>query len=84
MSMLTVNHPITFEVDNPFHRRMFACFLEHNKWMPESPRFVLEHPYVNVPLMIQTKLLKYYIDKELNINQNKGEINGKRPKLQTV
>lgn len=64
MSILTTKQPILFEPKNEFHRRMYLCFVEYGQWMPESPKFVLESPFMNVPLMIQSKLLNHYLNKE--------------------
>jgi hypothetical protein len=43
--------------------------MKSNKWRPSSPRFVLESPFVNIPLMIQHKLLEFYLNSEYKENK---------------
>ena len=39
------------------------------KWRPSAPKFVLESPFVNIPLMIQHKLLEFYLNSEYKENK---------------
>lgn len=55
---------VEFNAKNSTHRQHFKYFMENNKWKPTAPRFVLESPFVNVPLMIQNKLLEFYLNNE--------------------
>jgi hypothetical protein len=55
---------IEFDAKNTTHRQHFHHFMKKNKWRESAPRFVLESPYVNVPVMIQQKLLEFYLNNE--------------------
>ena len=64
--MIKVNTPVDFDVKNPEHRQVFHTFIKENTWGKTKTRFVLEHPYVDIPTMIQNKLLDFYLTKEFN------------------
>jgi hypothetical protein len=55
---------IEFDAKNTTHRQHFHYFMKNNKWRESAPRFVLESPFVNVPVMIQQKLLEFYLNNE--------------------
>lgn len=58
--------PVKFDPNEINHRAAFYKFLKTYAWGADSIRFVLESPYVDVPSMIQIKLLNWYMDNELS------------------
>lgn len=59
---------VEFDVKNTTHRQHYHYFMRNLKWRPSAPRFILESPFVNIPLMMQHKLLEYYLDNEYKEN----------------
>jgi len=55
---------VEFDAKNTTHRQHFQYFMTENRWRPSAPRFALQNPFVNVPLMIQHKLLEFYLTNE--------------------
>jgi hypothetical protein len=52
---------VNFDANNIEHRKYFKTFFTKNKWDQKSPRFILEQPFLDVPTMIQNKLMQYYL-----------------------
>jgi hypothetical protein len=63
MSMLKYNPPVLFEVNKSEHRQYYNNFRAKNTWSG-APRFVLEEQFTNVPDMIASKMLDYYMQSE--------------------
>ena len=55
---------VEFNAKDTNHRKHFQYFMTKSKWSPDAPRFALENPFVNIPLMIQHKLLEFYLTNE--------------------
>jgi hypothetical protein len=64
--MIRMIAPVNFDVNNKKHREAFHIFLKDNTWSKTRTRFILEHPFVDIPSMIHNKLLNYYLTKEFN------------------
>jgi hypothetical protein len=62
--MIEYNAPVTFDVKNVTHRKAFNDFLKNHSWKDTNLRFILEHPFVDIPSMIHAKLINYYLTKE--------------------
>ena len=62
--MIKINAPVNFDVTNKEHRKAFSQFIKDNTWSKTTTRFVLEHPFIDIPSMIQHKLLNYYLTSE--------------------
>lgn len=60
---------LEFDVKNTTHRQHYHYFMKNMKWRPSAPKFVLESPFVNIPLMIQHKLLEFYLNSEYKENK---------------
>jgi hypothetical protein len=48
-------------------------FIKKQKWDSKCPRFILEHPFLDVPTMIQNKLIQYYLKQEFKQVKPKTE-----------
>ena len=59
---------VAFDVNNINHRKSYAYFVGNTKWAENSPLFILEATYPSMQSMIESKLLKYYLanDSELD------------------
>jgi hypothetical protein len=55
---------VNFDANNVEHRKHFKTFFIQHKWHNKSPRFILENPFLDVPTMIQNKLMQYYLKQE--------------------
>ncbi len=64
--MIKTIEPVNFDAANTEHRMAFHSFVKYNTWSKSKTRFLLENPYVDIPSMIQNKLLNYYLTKEFN------------------
>ena len=62
--MLQKNMLVSFDANNVEHRKYFKTFFIQHKWDKESPRFILENPFLDIPTMIKNKLMEYYLKKE--------------------
>lgn len=52
---------ITFDVTNEQHRAAYFHLLKYRKWIMH---FELEEPWLELPAMIERKLLNFYFDKD--------------------
>jgi hypothetical protein len=64
---------VNFDVGNVEHRKYFNMFIKKQKWDSKCPRFILEHPFLDVPTMIQNKLIQYYLKQEFKQVKPKTE-----------
>jgi hypothetical protein len=55
---------VKYDVNNITHRKAYYHFQNKFKWHPKAPRFIVEPPFLDVPTMIQSKLLSYYLKQE--------------------
>lgn len=62
--MIEYNAPVQFDPKKSEHRESFNNFLKNNSWKDTKLRFILEHPYVDIPSMIHNKLINYYLSRE--------------------
>lgn len=62
--MIQHNVPVTFDAKNKDHRNAFYIFNTKHTWGKTNIRFILEQPFVDIPSMIQSKLLQYYMSNE--------------------
>ena len=51
---------VIFNPANKQHRLDYAQFIKYNNWRTGC-RFLLEEPYMNIPTLIQDKLVNYYL-----------------------
>ena len=51
---------IAFDPSNRKHRLDYAQFLRYNNWK-NGCQFFLEEPYMDIPSMINDKLVHYYL-----------------------
>lgn len=51
---------VAFEPSNRKHRLDYAQFLRYNNWK-DGCQFLLEEPYMDIPSMINDKLVHYYL-----------------------
>ena len=70
MSLLQSIPQVRFDKNNVEHRRHFYRFLNESKW-GNSPRFILETPFLDIPSMIQSKMLHHYMENEFAIKPKK-------------
>ena len=70
--MYTVNPKIKFNVSNPEHLKIYNKFLKTKRWQEGCP-FDLEWPYTNIPVMIERKIIDFYLD-EIILNVNCAEL----------
>ncbi len=57
--------PVVFDAYNPEHRAFYNNFRKKDAW-GNAPRFVLDDRFNNVPDMIASRLLDYYMSIEFN------------------
>lgn len=57
---------VNFDASNKKHRNDYYTFIKENTWAKSKTRYMLEHPFVDIPSMIQHKLLNYYLNREFN------------------
>lgn len=55
---------IMFDIENPVHRKAYFDFTQTGTWSACPYNFIVEDPYVDLPSMINTKMAKYYMNKE--------------------
>lgn len=55
---------VQFNADDKNHRQVYRDFVVNNTWSGSPFRFILEDTYINIPTMINDKLLRHYLDKE--------------------
>lgn len=51
---------VNFDPANRKHRLDYAQFLKYNNWK-NGCKYLLEEPYVDIPTMIQDKLVRHYL-----------------------
>ena len=74
------NRPlISFDVENPDHRKWFAEFVKYNTWGKCPVRFLAENLDQDLVSHINSKMLAYYIRQEFeNVkNKTKGKAKSK-------
>jgi hypothetical protein len=56
---------VAFDATNKDHRRYYAEFIEYNGWGNCPVRFICpDDTGMDLPTMIQTRLVEYYIERE--------------------
>lgn len=59
------NRPQTlFDVTNAEHRQAYFEYRKHNSWQKCKYQFVIEDTYIDLPSMIDNKLVNYYLNNE--------------------
>ena len=53
-----------FDPTNIVHRQCYHSFITHRTWSKSKFRFILEDTYIDIPSMINDKLIKHYLDCE--------------------
>lgn len=71
--MLQNNLLVKFDVNNVEHRKVYFNFWKNMKWDAKAPRFEVEQPYLDVPSMIQSKLVQYYQKQEFTKTKPRKE-----------
>ena len=56
-----VRHRTTFDPTNKKHVAMYKEFLVTGKWGMDGCPFKLEFPFVNIPVMIDNKIVRHYL-----------------------
>jgi hypothetical protein len=51
---------VNFDPTNKQHRLDYAQFIKYNNWK-DGCRYLLEEPYMDIPTMINDKLVNYYL-----------------------
>lgn len=51
---------VNFNPANKQHRLDYAQFIKYNNWKTGC-QYLLEEPYMDIPTMIQDKLVRYYL-----------------------
>lgn len=72
MPMYVTSPKIRFDVANTDHLKIYNKYLKTKRWSDGCP-FTLEWPYANIPVMIERKIIDYYID-ELIMNVRSAEM----------
>ena len=62
--MLQTNPLVKFDANKIEHRKQYHEFFKRNAWGASGDRFILETPFMDVPTMIQNKMVSYYMSKE--------------------
>lgn len=50
-----------FDINNKSDVELYRQFIVNNAWGPEGCPFLLEEPFVNIPLMIDNKLIRKFL-----------------------
>ena len=64
---------ITFDVNNPDHRRWFAEFVKYRTWGKSPVRFLTESLDQDLVSYIETKMLGYYVKQEFSNGKTKNK-----------
>lgn len=57
---------VMFDATNVEHRKMYAEFLKTRSWGKTPVKFELEPEWADIVSMIEHKMLKYYVNQEMN------------------
>ena len=57
-SARNINPRVTFDPSNVDHMREYAMFIRNNNWT-NGCRFYLEDPYMDIPTMLNAKIVEY-------------------------
>ncbi len=68
-STLAVRNKVKFDPTNEDHLKEYAIYLEQGRW-PNTCRFQIEFPYIEVPAMINAKIAKYITSKFMKNSDN--------------
>jgi len=74
---------VSFDVDNPEHRRWYSEFVKYRTWGRCPVRFMAEALDQDLVSFINDKMLAYYINQEFDNAKNKTKIKAK-PKSQST
>lgn len=68
MAILSSNkRPVVmFDAANIEHRKMYAEYRKTRSWNNAPVRFKLENMWSDIVSMIEDKMLKYYVNQEMN------------------
>jgi len=55
---------VPFDPANSAHRRAVNTYVRTGGWGSTPMRFLLETPYLDVPNMVSSRLLNYYLSRE--------------------
>lgn len=59
-SLIRATERVVFDPANKQHRLDYARFLKYNNWK-ECCHYLLEDPYMDIPTMINDKLIAYFL-----------------------
>jgi hypothetical protein len=66
---LKITPMVEFDPENMVHRLCYHSFITNRTWSKSKFRFVLEDTYIDVPSMINDKLIKHYLNREFEERQ---------------
>lgn len=68
---------VAFDATNKMHRRYYNQFMVHMSWGRCPVRFICpESNGSDLVKMIQTELLKYYVEKEFRVKKKPAKLKG--------
>jgi len=62
--ILQKSKTVDFDPSSKLHRASVVAFMRRNAWVDSPLRFTDDPEYGSVPEQVQTKLLRWYMDKE--------------------
>jgi hypothetical protein len=75
---------VSFDVDNPDHRRWYAEFVKYRTWGRCPVRFMAEALDQDLVSYINDKMLAYYLKQEFEIAKGKNTIKAPKPRAKSA
>lgn len=68
--LLTLPATVEFDPSKKAHRDAVRAFMKRQAWVDSPIRFAYDPAYGSIAAQVQSKLLKWYMDKEAGVNKS--------------